>query len=1550
MSTDPVFVVVGVARGEEFLRIVRLVPDAPGAASTSALGAALVESGLINAHQLSLRGAPQPREALHCCCCDVRFVRLGPARPSMPCPICADRLVPVPDHIELDPFARWLLESPKDQPAAPPEPPPVESTDRSRQRWGPYELESRLGSGGMGIVLRAFDTRVRRAVALKVLRETSTDPDDRERFILEARVMGQLEHPNIVPVHELVFGPDGAAPVEAPEVGMRSSMESRSTAAPAVGPGGTVLEHPRPGPPATPESPDRPGAGPAPAPESTVPLAGMGVVIDRIAGPCFAMKLVRGWSLQEILEAVWSGRPGPASPGGTGWTLRAFLDVFLKVCDAVAFAHSRGILHRDLKPANVMIGSYGEVLVMDWGLAKVLGSQDRRASPTADDRQLQQSPAVTQEGYVLGTPSYMSPEQARGDVGGLDPRSDVYSLGAILYEILTGHAPFEGPTAREVLLKAQDGEVLPPSRRVEGKTVPREMEQLVLKCLAPAKEGRYATVQELAADVRRFLEGGVLTAVRYGPLELLWKWTVRHKTMVIPAALFLVAALGFYLYWITRPGLLVLETVPNGATVTIGEVLRATTPLVKELPAGSHRMTLALDGYHDFNAPIWIGPRSTSRYTLPLVSREGILALSSTPGGATVTIIDAQRRAVLATRTTTFVVVQEGTGYSIEFSHPGHVPATLSPVNVVGNRVLQRYHGLLVRDSGSLRAEPTGGGVQMTIHEPSAQTTRTYSLPVIPPPELTSGPYRLTFTRADSFVRRVPVRIVRGIASMVTANPAELPLLCRFPARSRSGSYALPVDLDGDGRQEIVACDAGDEVVAFAPTRSRVLWRVALEPRSGASPDPSRAPSATSAGNPGEPTAGRPTDPSAVSGLASGDLDSDGVPDVVMNAHGATVALSGRDGRRLFRVSHPNRTTTSPAIRAGGDAGQPIVLVTTEIGELVALDGRSGSTAWRTATGTDRVSSPTVGDLDGDGAAEVVVATVQGDVAAFSCLDGRSLWRIRTGSPIAVQPLVVPTAASGAVVVTFSRAGAVTAHQGRSGRPLWRRELRAAILAPGGAWSTPDRRPGLVVATDDQYVHALDLSAGQTLWSRRCAVTAGTAPAVSELDGDGVPDIVISTLAQGLTGLSGRDGQTLFAAQPGGQSALKTTPALGDLDGDGVEDLVVGSSDHLFALSPAPGWERWSLLLPHDLVAIRAVVVRRERWLVCLTKAGDLFRVDGLTGAGTRLTRSEVANPTGLAVLATPDGPLTVVTGPGGAVASDWGGRTLWSRKTVSPELCATVWAAPSQGGFIAALGGPGGLALCDGATGHDLAAPRSRIGPVLDLAVLEGAHGSSTLVVLNGGEIVALPCREGFPAPPLWRARASTGVDRLEPLTDVDRDGQADLLVRRGSRPVAVHSGRTGAPVAPSAPLAEALFLTPVPPGQADRSVRLALLSTATISLVDGATGSPVWSGPLPSRPVAAALALPSDRHGPREILYPGADGRIVALGGGDGAMATWWSPAWPAVHPPIALDIQDGEPRFVAVGRSGIQCFAVKRASGESTWSLARARTWRPGVRGRR
>ncbi|HEU5060866.1 MAG TPA: serine/threonine-protein kinase [Kofleriaceae bacterium] len=325
-------------------------------------------------------------------------------------------------------------------------------TVQPNEVWaGKIRVIEELAPGGMSHIVRAADVALQRELVLKV----SPAPRDEmprpqlARFIEEAQITAQLEHPNVVPVHDLGLDPEGRV--------------------------------------------------------------------------YFAMKYVRGQSLEQILTKRRKGDEETVAEFG----LRRLLDVFLQVCLAIEYAHARGVVHRDLKPANIMVGDFGEVLVMDWGIAKLMaggtvettgdapdggGEARRRPSshgvpPTraSDITSLRagEEAYATQAGTLIGTPAYMSPEQASARA--VDQRSDIYSLGAILYEILCGDVPFEDDDAHRMLRRVLTEEPRPPSDI--NPAAPHALETLALRLLEKDPEKRTLTLPQIRGQIQDYIEG-----------------------------------------------------------------------------------------------------------------------------------------------------------------------------------------------------------------------------------------------------------------------------------------------------------------------------------------------------------------------------------------------------------------------------------------------------------------------------------------------------------------------------------------------------------------------------------------------------------------------------------------------------------------------------------------------------------------------------------------------------------------------------------------------------------------------------------------------------------------------------------------------------------------------------------------------------------------------------------------------------------------------------------------------------------------------------------
>ncbi|MBK9386916.1 MAG: SUMF1/EgtB/PvdO family nonheme iron enzyme [Planctomycetes bacterium] len=505
--------------------------------------------------------------------------------------------------------------------------PPLERLKKLRDRSGAsrrYDIRREINRGGMGIIERVWDDDLGRSVAMKVMLGSSTAPSavdpgaptKLERFIAEAQITSQLDHPGVIPVYDVGIDEDGRL--------------------------------------------------------------------------YFTMPFVKGRTAGEIFRYAREKK--------NDWDSSRALEVILKVCDTLAFAHERDVVHRDIKPSNIMVGRFGEVYVMDWGLAKVQGQAEEKAGRprvgssaahtvihTDRSKKRQGSSSTTQAGTILGTPSFMSPEQGFGRIEEVGPATDIYSVGALLYTLLTGYEPYQEPGANvrpESVLDSLLAGPPTPVARLEP-NAPPELVAICEKAMARKVAQRYASMGELSRDLRDFLAGRVVRAHVTGPLAELRKWVARNRAFAAAAALALVAlivGLGASLVFYARERDAAQRTtryLQEILALSRMEELRELEERARKLYPISPELAPAMEA--------WLVEAERLVSALPEIERDGRALEQEPAGAATLTPIQLRwRRSQIARLITALIGFRDDAG-----SAPDTLQVALTTIPAVRRRLEQ---------------------------------------------------------------------------------------------------------------------------------------------------------------------------------------------------------------------------------------------------------------------------------------------------------------------------------------------------------------------------------------------------------------------------------------------------------------------------------------------------------------------------------------------------------------------------------------------------------------------------------------------------------------------------------------------------------------------------------------------------------------------------------------------------------------------------------------------------------------------------------------------
>ncbi len=1194
------------------------------------------------------------------------------------------------------------------------------------------------------------------------------------------------------------------------------------------------------------------------------------------------MELVRGPSLDALVRAAG----GKLSP-------REAMRLIVDVAEALAYAHAQGIVHRDLKPENILLedpspseqgrsprpgglpasGVWTGGLrpkITDFGLARIVNMEGEGR--------------LTTSGFIMGTPVYMAPEQAGGDLDSVDGRSDVYSLGAVLYEMVVGAAPYAGSAPIHVVLQKMV-EDAPAPRKVNPALAP-DVETIIQKAMERDRNKRYAGMREFAEDLRRCLAGEAIQARPISRVERVWRWVRRRPALAGAGAVaaMALAGLGIALF---GPGQLRVESDPPGAEVRVNGVVRGLTPdaVAWVWPPGEVEVTLSLPGRLPDKRVVGVGAATTEIVRVSLVRDTGTFSVAVTPATAKIALEQGGREVAVLVGPQEARTLRVGT-YIARIHAPDHQEVRTA-FEVLPDGEVSLPPVALEHDTArlSIAASLTGGAVWVYPMEEGGEADARprhlwerswpegeprWRLPL--PLEdfaIDTGRYRLLFRKEGSFPRECRLALLSPDATeRRNASLTALPLWSRRAGEDVGSSPAL-ADFDGDGFLDVVLGSNDRSVWAFSGLDGSTLWRFETGGRVESSP-------------------------------AVGDLDGDGQVDVVIGSDdGRVYALSGRDGRRLWIRPTTGRVSSSPGLAdLDGDRLTDVVVGSWDK-QIHALSGRTGEPIWTFATEGGVIGGPAFARLDGDAIPDVLIGSLDGRLYALSGRDGRRLWAGEGTEGIAARPALADLNQDGvpdAVVGTWD--AVVQAWSGADGTLLWTYETGAGVNSSAAVADLDrDGMPDFVVGADDQTVHAISGRAGTLLWSVATGGAVLSSPALHDLDRDGTPDVVVGSEDGAVVAVSGTDGTLLWVHFLG--ERVIASPAVADLDRDGAVDVVVAARDGtVAALRAQPDRLLWALETPRPVTAAPAVA--------------------DLDGDGTP---DVVAGGW--------DGILRAVSGKDGGL--------LWRAPTVDRIQAGAMIHVPAD---------DSGMRVLAGSSDGRVRAFRAEKGieewsvevggPVSSTAAVGDLDGDGSLEVVFGADdrkIYAVSLAEGSIR---WSFETG-GVAASSPrIRDLDGDGAVEVVVGSGDDRVYALSGRdgsrkwmvlTGGPVTASPALADV---------NGDGVVDVVIGSGDGLAYaLSGRDGGRLWATPLGAPVWSEAAIADFDRDGTPDAAFAGRDGAVSALSGRDGSILWRFRATGRIDGAPAAAELTgDGVPDVV-FGSFDRRVYAVDGRDGELCWA---------------
>ncbi|MBI3098883.1 MAG: PQQ-binding-like beta-propeller repeat protein [Planctomycetes bacterium] len=1210
--------------------------------------------------------------------------------------------------------------------------------------------------------------------------------------------------------------------------------------------------------------------------------------------PYYTMEMVEGESLAVVLRRM------RALP------LRAALKIARDVAEALAEAHRNGLVHRDVKPGNILIANAPMI--------GVGGSKDSGEMPAASGetslvlgrgtvatyrvllsdfglvRDLD-SARLTRTGDIMGTPLYMSPEQARGESRAIGPLSDVYSLGAVLYEMVSGRPPFTEPELARLLAMIENDDS--PSLRTLAPGTPRDVETIIQKAMAKDPARRYVSSAEFAQDIGRFLRGEPITARPSSLGYRLAKRIARHKAA--SAAIVVIGVAAAIVGWMTfGPGWVDLDVTPAAARITVNGEDRGPVRSLLLWPPGKYAIGVSAEdqGFLPVSEQVEVLPGKRLKRAFVLNSDSGWLTASVTPADSVLRLFSPRDEplAVLKGRPAR-AALRVGL-YKMQVEAAAHIPFfTTFEVRSAEERVLDPI--VLQHEYGFLSAQANVDAVTIMVFVAGEEEFRRAAGHDSSPP---GPPVAWQFSRR-TFGPRGPEplpseALPEGSVRPEPRRPGMSRLRAIFdheiPGTPPAFRLSLPIErfqLD-TGHYRLIYLKSN-----HATREQYVRIESALRPDGALLARDAEAAEALrrdliARGH-------RIAEGGVVANGAEFNVQDEGkrkwtvFPD--RKGHTRCVAtLNGRE-RWSFRTGGP--VIARPALADVNADGLLDVLVGSTDGCFRALSGEDGRSIWEFQTGGEVRSSAAVADFDRDGVFDAAFGSSDGRLYALSGRDGAPLWDCRPGSPVRSSPALADLNGDGTPDVLFGADdGRLRSVSGKDGSTLWealprlgvggpntgfdgRSEAKvldpAIVSAPAVADLDGDHLPDVAWGSGSESVRAVSGLDGHDRWERTALGLLHSSPVFGDLNRDGTPDLVIGSWDCRVYALSGRDGSKIWDYDTG--SAVTSTPTLSDLDGDGAPEAIVGAfNSKVYALSGRNGEPVWSARVGGCIHSSPAI--------------GDL---DG-------------------------DGTLDVVTGCDDGLVyalSASNGDRLWSIHTGGPVESTPALAdldadgalevvVGSNDGYVYVFSGTDGRRLWEVKTGFS----------VFSSPALSDLNADGTPDCLIGSDDSGLYALSGADGRPLWTFWAGDSVRCPPALSDLDRDGTPDAVFGAFDFTLRALSGRDGSPLwdRPLPGIYQGQPRVEAYPALADlngdRSVDLiAGQHDGRISALSGRDGTPLWEiragGCVCSTPAVADL----DGDGTPEGLVGSHDGIGYVISGRDGSIRRrievggriWASPA---------------------------------------------------------